>query len=190
MNIDHHGYIQPVHGVQREVRTVLESLTGAAHAVDHCGTDGCSIPTFAVPLKAIALGFAKFASGNGLEPERQKAAKRLYSACVENPWYVAGTDRSCTSVMQAGKGRVLVKTGAEGVYCAAIPELGLGVAIKCDDGTTRAADTIIATVIANLLPAGDAEGEAIRTIAVQTLKNWNAIEVGEVRPFPDFKSLA
>ena len=182
LDVDHTGYIGRDHAVQREVRGVMEALTGAAHAEDHCGTDGCSIPTYAVPLKSIALGFAKFASGNGFEPERAKAAKRLFKACIENPWYVAGTGRGCTDIMQAGEGRVLAKTGAEGMYCAAIPELGLGIAIKCDDGTTRAAETIAAAVIANLLPKDDVVGEAIRATGNPTLKNWNGIEVGAVRP--------
>ncbi len=181
MGVDHAGYIRRDHAVQREVHGALEAMTGAAHGEDICGTDGCSIPTYAVPLKSMALGFAKFATGIGLEPVRAKASKRIFKACVENPWYVAGTDRAGTRIMEAGKGRVLVKTGAEGVYCAAIPELGLGVAIKCDDGTTRAAETIVATVIANLLPKSDAEGEAIRAIGHQTLKNRNNINVGEVR---------
>ena len=182
MDVDHVGYIGRDHAVQREVGGVLEAMTGAAHVEDHCGTDGCSISTYAVPLKSIAQGFAKLASGHGLEPVRAKAAKRILRACTENPWYVAGTDRACTHIMQAGKGRVLAKTGAEGVYCAAIPELGLGMAIKCDDGTTRAAETIAASVIANLLPSGDVDGEAIRAVGIQTLKNWNGIEVGTVRP--------
>ena len=182
LGVDHAGYIGCEHVVQRQVKGVMEALTGAAHAEDHCGTDGCSIPTYAVPLKSVALGFAKFASGNGLESERAKAAKRLFKACTENPWYVAGTGRGCTDIMQAGKGRVLAKTGAEGMYCAAIPELGLGIAIKCDDGTTRAAETITAAVIAKLLPKDDAVGEAIRTIGYQTLLNRNGIEVGAVRP--------
>lgn len=177
--VDHKGYIQREHAVQQQIRGVMEQMTGAAHAVDQCGTDGCSIPTYAVPLKSIALGFAKFASGEGLEPERAKAAKRLFKACTENPWYVAGTDRACTKIMQVAKGRVLAKTGAEGVYCAAIPELGLGVAIKCDDGGTRGHEAIVAEVIANLMR--DEEGEAIRAIGRQVLRNWNGIEVGEVR---------
>lgn len=181
MGIDHAGYIEREHAVQRHVKDAMEALTGAVHAEDHCGTDGCSIPTYAVPLKSIALGFAKFASGIGLEPMRANAAKRIFKACTENPWYVAGTDRACTQIMEAGKGRVMAKTGAEGVYCAAIPELGLGVAIKCDDGATRSAETIATTVIANLLSKDDADGEAIRTIGHQTLLNRNGIEVGETR---------
>lgn len=181
MDVDHHGYVKLDHPVQRKISAVLEEMTGEKHQADCCATDGCSVPTYAIPLRAIALGFARFATGQGLSSQRAEAAKRLYAACVENPWYVAGSNRACTRMMEAGKGRVFAKTGAEGVYCAAIPELGFGIAIKCDDGSTRAAEAIMATVIADLLPDDDAEGQAIHQIGCQTLVNRNGIEVGEVR---------
>ena len=64
-------------------------------------------------------------------------AQRLIAACIAEPWYMAGTGRACVSLIEAGKGRVFVKTGAEGVFCGAVPELGLGFALKIDDGATR-----------------------------------------------------
>src|SRR5262245_24886869 len=70
--LDHHGYVGLRHGVQREVRAALESLTGVALSEDRCGIDGCSIPTFAIPLQALAHGFARFGTGRGLAPERAK----------------------------------------------------------------------------------------------------------------------
>ncbi len=180
-NIDHRGYIDRKHRIQKEIKATLEHLTGVAHDEDHCGIDGCSIPTYAVPLSSLAHGFAIFATGTGLAPLRAEAANALYSACVNNPWYVAGTDRACTDIMRAGSRRVFVKTGAEGVYCAAIPELGMGIALKCDDGTTRAAESMVANVIANLLQNDDDSGNAIRVIANPVLKNRNGIVVGAIR---------
>src|SRR5690606_8352502 len=135
-------------------REALESVTGAAHDVDVCGTDGCSIPTYAVPLRNLALGFARMATGNGLSRERAAAARRIFAACMAEPFYVAGTGRADTDMMEAGRGRIFTKTGAEGVFCAAIPELGFGIAIKCDDGATRASEVMIAETLAKLLPEG------------------------------------
>ncbi len=174
------GYIDGSHTIQKEIKSVMEAMTGAAHAEDHCGIDGCSIPTYAVTLKSIAHGFARFVTGIGLSSSRESAAQRIYKACVDYPWYVAGTDRACTCIMAAGKGRVFVKTGAEGMFCAAIPELGVGIAIKCDDGTSRAAECIAAATIANLLPVSDQVAMEIREIGQPTLKNWNGLKVGEV----------
>jgi len=167
--------------VQREVRSVLENLTGATLTPDVCAVDGCSVPTWAMPLAALARGFARFVTGQGLAPERAKAAARLRAACVENPWHVAGTGRFCTEVMQALGARAFVKTGAEGVYCAALPEQGLGIAIKCDDGAGRAAEVATAAVLSRFLTSGEDRAALARFVRPR-LRNWNGITVGELRP--------
>ncbi|MBA3447374.1 MAG: asparaginase, partial [Pseudaminobacter sp.] len=153
--IDHRGYVAAGHLLQEMVRAAMEDVTGATHGADNRATDGCSIPTFAIPLKNLALGFARMATGQGLPPERAKAAKRLFAACMAEPFYVAGTERADTTLMQTAPGRIFVKVGAEGVYCAAVPELGLGIALKCDDGGTRAAEVTIAAVLARLFHADE-----------------------------------
>ena len=159
--IDHTDYWRPQHPVQREVRAALEGMTGAVLGDDRCAIDGCSVPTWAIPLQNLAHGFAKFATGRGLAPERARAAARLRAACAQNPWYVAGTGRFCTEIMELLGARAFVKTGAEGVYCGTLPELGLGIAIKCDDGAGRAAETVMAAVIARFLPLDAAERAAL-----------------------------
>ncbi len=179
--IDHADYWRPQHPVQREVRAVLENLTGAALSDDRCAIDGCSVPTWAIPLQNLAYGFAKFATGHGLAPERARAAARLRAACAQKPWHVAGTGRFCTEIMQLFGARVFVKTGAEGVYCGALPEQGFGVAVKCDDGAGRAAQAIMAAIIARFLPLGDAERVALARFVHPTLRNWNGFEVGSLR---------
>ena len=77
--------------------------------------------------------------------------------------------------------RALVKTGAEGVFCGALPGLGLGIAIKCDDGAGRAAEAIMAALIARFLTLDDQQRAALVGFARPTLRNWNGIEVGELR---------
>jgi L-asparaginase II len=179
--IDHADYWQPQHPVQREVRAVLENLTGAELGEDRCAIDGCSVPTWAIPLENLAHAFAKFATGRGLAPERARAAARLRAACAQKPWHVAGTGRFCTEIMQLFGARVFVKTGAEGVYCGALPEAGLGIALKCDDGAGRASQAIMAAIIARFLRLGDAERAALERFVRPTLRNWNGFEIGAVR---------
>src|ERR1043165_8812976 len=70
--VDHHGYVMAEHFVQQEVRSALESLTDVGLSANQCGVDGCSIPTYAVPLTALAQAFAKFGTGQGLSAERAK----------------------------------------------------------------------------------------------------------------------
>jgi L-asparaginase II len=160
---------------------VLEDMTGAVLSEERCAIDGCSVPTWAIPLQDLARAFAKFGSGRGLAPERARAAARLRAACAQKPWHVAGTGRFCTELMQAFGARVFVKTGAEGVYCGALPELGLGIALKCDDGAGRAAQAVMAAVVARFLPLADAERAALARFVRPTLRNWNGIEVGALR---------
>ncbi len=181
MGVDHADYFRPDHPVQRQVRAVLEDFTGAVLGEDCCAIDGCSVPTWAVPLQNLAHGFAKFGTGHGLAPERARAAARLRRACAAKPWHVAGTGRFCTEIMQLFGARVLVKTGAEGVYCGALPELGLGIALKCDDGASRAAQAVMAALIARLLPLDAAERAALAAFTQPVLRNWSGIEVGAVR---------
>jgi len=178
---DHAGYWQPEHPVQREVRAVLEDFTGAALMPDCRAVDGCSVPTWAIPLENLAQAFAKFGTGHGLAGERAKAAARLRAACAQKPWYIAGTGRFCTEIMQLFGARVFVKTGAEGVYCGALPVQGFGIAIKCDDGTGRAAQAIMAALIARFLPLGEDERAALTPFLRPVLRNWNGIEVGAVQ---------
>lgn len=181
--IDYHGYVGAGHRAQQAVRDAMEAVTGAVHAVDACGTDGCSIPTYAVPLQSLALGFARMATGVGLGRERAVAAKRILTACMAEPFLVAGTDKLDTLLMQKASGRIMVKVGAEGVYCASIPELGLGIAIKCDDGTIRAAEIMVASVLAGLMAKTDPQLAAdLNEMANPVMKNWNGIEVGGLRP--------
>lgn len=179
--IPHHGYVGASHGVQQLVRDALEAVTGAPHRQENLGIDGCSIPTYAVPLESLARGFAKMAAGTGLGAERAKAAARLLGACMAEPFLVSGTGKADMALMQAAPGRIFAKTGAEGVYCAALPELGLGIALKCDDGAARAAQAMVASVLAKLL--GHDEGTAQRLIELATpgIDNRVGARVGRLR---------
>jgi L-asparaginase II len=180
--IAHHGYVKSGHALQEMVRDAMQAVTGAAHDVDHCGTDGCSIPTYAVPLRSFALGFARMATGRGFAPERAKAAKRLFVACMAEPFLIAGTGRADVALMQAAPGRIFVKTGAEGVYCAALPELGLGIALKCDDGAGRAAEAMIAAVLAKLLRVDKALAANLIEQANPAIESRIGAKVGSLRP--------
>lgn len=179
--IDPEGYWRPDHPVQQAVHSVLEDMTGADLSADRRAIDGCSVPTWAIPLNRLAHAFAKFGCGHGFGRERAAAAARLRAACAQKPWHVAGTGRFCTEIMRLYGVRVFVKTGAEGMYCGALPEQGFGIAIKCDDGGGRAAEAIMATIIARYLPLGPVERAALANFEHPTLRNWNGFVVGALR---------
>jgi L-asparaginase II len=174
------GYVSYEHPLQAEIRDVMGNLTDTVLTRENSGIDGCSIPTYAVPLKSLAHGFARMTTGQGIGTERAKASRRIIDACMAEPYYVAGTNRACTRLMQIAPGRIFAKTGAEGVYCATLPELGYAIALKCDDGTTRAAESMVAGTLARFF-ADDAEIRgSLLAIANHTMRNWNGLEVGKV----------
>ena len=130
----------------------------------------------------MALAFARLGTGHGMGAERAKAARRIRVSVAENPFMVAGTRKFDTEVMTLFRERLFCKTGAEGVYCAALPELGYGIALKCDDGHSRAAQVMLAAVVKGLLPLSDPETERMEFFTNPVLTNWNGIHVGTIRP--------
>jgi L-asparaginase II len=176
------GYVGRDHPVQLRAKSAIEDLVGEELTSDACGIDGCSIPTFAAPLRGFAHGFAKLVSGRGVSPERAAAGRSLIEACMAHPWEMSGTARFCEALMRTAPGRVFAKTGAEGVFCGALPDLGLGFALKIDDGATRASEALAAAVVAKALRHEDAALAArFDGLATRTLRNWEKREVGEIR---------
>jgi L-asparaginase II len=174
------GYHLTRHPVQREVKAAIESLAGTDLRDEDAAIDGCSVPTWPIPLSSLALAFARFGTGIGLSPERSRAASRLRAACSQEPWYVGGSERFCTEMMRLLGGRVFLKFGAEGVFCAAIPEEGVGIAIKCNDGANRAAQILVAAVIRRVLKADIVRGLEFEQFLLPQIKDWNGNNVGSV----------
>lgn len=176
------GYINASHPIQRAVAGALESMCKVRLDEGTFGIDGCSIPTWAIPLKNIAHGFARFGAGADIEPQRGRAIRRIRQAVAAEPFMVAGTGRFDTKIMEVLRERAFTKTGAEGVFCAALPEVGLGVALKIDDGATRAAEVVMASLLKRFLELTDTERAAIDGAINVHMKNWNGKAVGELRP--------
>jgi L-asparaginase II len=172
------GYEMPEHPVQRMVKAAIEDVIGEQLDDSRRGVDGCSIPTYAIPLVALARGFARFGTGQGLGAARTAAARRIRAAVASQPFMVAGTGRFDTRAMTLFGPRAFTKTGAEGVFCAALPDQGLGLAVKADDGAGRAAEVMIAALIAKFLPMSEAEFDAWAPFVAPTITNWRGLEVG------------
>ncbi len=171
------GYVGPDHPTMRAVTGAVAAVTDFALTASVRAVDGCSIPTFLTPLRALAMGFARFATGRHLPAEFAAAAARLRAAVAAHPDMLAGEGRFDTEITAALGEAAFVKTGAEGVHAGAIPSLGLGFALKVDDGGNRAADAATAALLLRYLPAHP----VLQRWSRQTLKNWNGLDVGELR---------
>ena len=181
LGVDTAGYVERDHPVQLAVRAAIETVIGEPLSVDRCGTDGCSIPTWAAPLSGFARGFARMATGTGLPIELGAAAKRIFDAATGNPLLVAGTDHLDTLVMEAFGGRVMQKGGAEGVQCGAIRDKGWGYALKCDDGNMQASQVMVANLLLRYASPDPEQEAVLRRFARQVVKNVRGSEVGEMR---------
>lgn len=181
------GYAGLAHPVQRAVAAALTEMIGAPHAAANHGIDGCSLPTYAVPLDKLAIAFARFGAarppvaGAAGDAVRVEAVRRLFDACVRHPEMVAGTNRACTGVMQALGARAFVKTGAEGVFVAALPEKGWGVALKARDGATRASEAAIVAVLAEALALSERERAGLAPWLRRPVRDRHKRDVGEIR---------
>jgi L-asparaginase II len=177
-------YLSPQHPVQVTIKQTLAELAGVSPDSIDVGIDGCSVPTFALPLSAAALAFARLADPSELSDPRRSALRRIASAMMTHPEMVAGTQRLDTDVMRAGKGHVVVKGGAEGYYGIGIlSSPGLGVAIKMEDGDGGRGRNAVVVEVLRQLDALDGEGlTALARYAAGPTKNHRRLIVGEVRP--------
>jgi L-asparaginase II len=182
LKLNHRGYVGFDHPMQGMIREAMRDVTGAVHDSGNSAIDGCSIPTHAIPIRSLAFGFARMATGNGLSPDRTKAAKRLFAACMAEPFYVSGSDVADMPLVQAAPGRIFLKSGAEGVYCAALPELGLGIALKCDDGAGRAGEAMVAAVLARLLASDETLSATLSDMARPVVPSRRGEAVGRIQP--------
>lgn len=178
-------YVEIGHPVQQAVLEAFEEVTGAPSP--GFGLDGCSAPNFRTTLHGLARAMAWFATARDRTDRQSVAAGHLFDAMVRHPELVAGEGRACTALMRAMSGRVAVKTGAEGVFVAILPEQRLGVALKIVDGATRASECAIAAILTGLgaLEAGHPVARQVMTVP---LRNRRGLAVGEIRPAPGLLS--
>ena len=172
-------YVDPDHEVQKAIRTATEET--AREAITHHAIDGCSAPNFALSLQGLATAMAGFARPDqAFGGVRANAARRLRDAMMAHPVLVAGEGRYSTEMMQALGGRAAIKSGAEGVMIAILPEQGLGVALKIDDGAVRGARAAM-TALLTRLGVIERDSPLHRKYADAPILNFRGIDCGRLR---------
>lgn len=179
------GYQRPEHPVQQACRAEVLAWTGLADKDLGWATDGCGVPTFALPLQAMALAYARLAAaadgrafaGAAPADASRTAVGRLVGAVAEDPFLLAGSGRLDSELIALTKGRVIAKVGADGVYSAALRDLAVGVALKVEDGSWRAAGPALLSLLDQLMPGALPELEQWRK---RQVLNSNGVPVGEI----------
>jgi len=180
--VDTGGYQQPTHPLQLRVREEIAAFSGLDPAVLGMGVDGCGVPTFQLPLAALARAYAALAdperSGHG--GKRAEAARRVKWAMTAAPVMVAGRGRFTTRLMEATAGRLLAKEGAQGVFAVALSDHAHGLAVKIADGTETCRDAVVLEALRQLDALTRREVTVLQDFRAPTLRNSTGAEVGDV----------
>jgi L-asparaginase II len=172
------GYHKPTHPMQQRVLTTLTQWMRIDAEDVTVGVDGCGLPTFGIVLDAVAEGCARFSAAIA---EGGRAPSAIFDAMVAHPEYVAGTDRLDTDLMRVAGTRLFAKVGAEGYYCAGIPSMRLGVALKVEDGSKRAAEPAILAVLRSIDAISADEFDRLGKYSTPEIRNTRDEVVGNFR---------
>jgi L-asparaginase II len=166
------------HATQQRVLRTLSTWTGIDADAIPVAIDGCGLPTFALPLDAVAGACARFAAAATLP----SAPQVIVDAMTHHPEYVGGTGRLCTVLMRtAAATRLFAKVGAEGYYCAGIPARRIGIAIKVEDGAKRASEPALLATLRAIDAITREQFEALREFSQPVVLNTRGDVVGEIR---------
>jgi L-asparaginase II len=185
-------YVSPQHPVQQTILQTFAEMCDMAPEDVVVGIDGCSVPTFAVPLQQAALAFSRLADPRSLPAPRAVALRTIYAAMTTNPEMVRGPGDFDTEVMRLGAGRLVSKCGAEAFVGLGLApgacgpnSPALGVAIKIGDGSSRA-DMLVGTEVLRQLGVFDKDQiSSLGEMGLgpkKVLKNFRGLVVGEARP--------
>ncbi|MDW0116703.1 asparaginase [Sporosarcina thermotolerans] len=182
MNESIDDYYKVEHPVQQRILSVISELTDVPVNDIQIGIDGCGVPVHGVPLKNLALSFARMADPSELDESRRQSVGRVTKAMMNAPEMVGGTARFCTDFMKHMGGRVFGKVGAEGVYCVGVPEAGLGIAVKIEDGNSRATNAVVMEILDQLDLLQEQEKKDLASYHFPELLNARKEKIGTLRP--------
>jgi len=177
-------YLEPGHPVQERIRARLESLAGLAPGPAPSLIDGCSAPTFAMPLAGLALLYARLAAPAGPAADADSSVRRAVAAMRGHPEMIAGTDRLCTALMRTGRSGLIAKIGAEGMYALAWERggTGYGLALKISDGEgQRSRHSVALEALRQLEVLPAEEASSLRARFVDEIRNHRDLVVGSIR---------
>jgi len=177
------GYARPEHPVQQLALEVVAALCALTPKQIHLGVDGCGVPTFYMPLRNLAIGFARFATGEGLPPDLANAVARLRRAVTRFPELTSTLDFPAVKLMQLSAGRILSKGGAEGLMAACDVQTGLGFAVKAFDGNHRGSCPVLVSALKRVLELPPDWQEALAPLERVVLQASPEGAIAEVVPY-------
>lgn len=184
MKVGTSGYSEYQHPTQRAWMQTLSELIDMDVFALPWERDGCGLPAICMPLQQLAYAFAQYANGQKIAgaTTRGIAMQRILAAVRTHPHMFAGTNRCCTDVIRATHGSVFSKTGAEGVYGGVIPHLGLGFALKIEDGAGRAANVALGALLKKIGALKNMQVDLVAQHFQPLISNSNGKVTGKISP--------
>ncbi len=173
------GYHRAEHEVQRSCLASVSRWTGLARDDIGRAVDGCGVVEFSLPLTAMATAYARLADA---AQHGDAAPARVLAAMRTHPFLIGGTGRFDTILMEEAGGTVVCKVGAEGVHTAVSLERGFGIALKVEDGASRAQYPALLQILQQLEVLPAELPERLRPFLRHPIVNTRGETVGEVRP--------
>ncbi len=179
---DLENYTDINHPLQQLMLDVVSDVTEVPREDIWLGIDGCGVPVFGLPLRNMALGFAKLSQPETLSEKYQEAARFITQAMYSHPLLIGGTDRICTDLMEVMQGKVFAKAGAEAVYCVGFVGQGLGLAVKIADGNSRGRSVVVLKAMEDLGLITAEELAKLEKHRYPVVKNHHQTEIGVIKP--------
>ena len=177
------------HSLQQLSLEILSDLADIDLKQFPVGIDGCGLPAPTMPLLQLGRAVARFARPDYLSESRANAIYRLHEAITNEPLYIAGHGSVVSELNEVTKGEVLAKTGAEGIVTAALPERGLGIAVKIADGGNRARSVALLAILDHLGALSDENKQKLQAHISPAIINSRGEIVGEVRKASSWLSI-
>ncbi|EFM10525.1 L-asparaginase II [Paenibacillus curdlanolyticus YK9] len=158
------GYAEPDHPIQQEIKQWISFAADVPVSSLSGGFDGCGLPVYAIPLRKLALVYARLAAPpTGWEDTTRAIIERITSSMNERPELVEGTGR-LASLLLSGP-QAIAKSGAQGVFAVGLRQERLGLIVKVSDGTEPAWPIIVSEALKQLAAMGIIDQKASQTLS-------------------------
>ncbi len=173
-------YYLPDKEVQQYISKIIKEIFSIDIIEENYAMDGCSVPTYAAPLKNFAFGFAKLASGKKINSQTKSIFTEIFAIMNKYPYLIGGKGAIDSELMAAFNSRLMLKIGSDGIFCGLLYDKKIGFALKIDDGNLQAANVAIAKFLLNISSPNKKEKEILESFTNKIIKNWQQREVGKI----------
>jgi len=179
-------YYKLEHPVQQMILNVVAKMAEYPKEKIYLGIDGCGVPVFGLPIKNMSYAYERMVNWEILDSEYQQASKRIVMSLIKYPEIVGGTGRFDTDLIRVSEGKLLAKSGADGVFCVGVrDENGMGITIKMESGNVKFLPLVVVQILYQLKILSKEKLNKLKKYYPLWMKNYRNEKVGKF--ISDFK---